>query len=1040
MLIVDIVQSFLDLQCAVPPTDGPDSALRASSYSAITAALATQGYWVQSDILEKLLFSDLQLWAPLIYVFAVIGGLVGVAIGSPPRNYMWFFMGPAIYSWLIGTQIEVKGVRWTMPCVGDPQILRVFQRKVWELAEVGLVNTNQARILGPTAAGITKSSEPRAWVSVSSAFLWFDELMSSTTGALMRWSGLYNLETASGSADTNIPDLPTPSINGVPLGVMWSLYADVKWQALEEITSASIDSPDFRDAFSTFFVACGDPLRATFRVEAMMAAAASKGRRIPRTVITCGNNDNCGQLDRTYYEASTRLEEYIVEMPVSLKNVVATSLSDAGSWPSVPGDVPPDFMGPPAPVSSLDRVKTGDSINCKYYLFLLMQALRVEAAFRYHGLWNGIVPELIPDAGVTPDDTAREQMLISSLFYGWDIRRDRTWSDAFAVDSDGTLLNLEERQRFAYNLILAHLFRNEYMLTKEIAPIRQTNAEKTQYNVELALRTTSAKGKFSELYTWSLMLPYLQGALLYFLAMAYPFACVLVVVPGWHKAVFTWMSFWAWAKMWDIGFAVVKALERSIWAMTSQGGNVKYLSDRVVSLDTYVGRSDWVACRANSDPLCPIPMFELTGPGGVVNFAEPLSSNDGAMKAAWYLFDQGLVMSKALNLDLANSYYIFIMAGLYMSIPAVTGQLVLGARAGASSMVNSMIGGTASDASRAASSGVQGDMSMKLRSNAATIAQASEAKAMAAQGFAAQALGYSTKGLEEGRAASEAQAMSGAIGRVMGQNQNAMQMREAAGRYAQALANGVTGIAKSRMGQPGDTLPPDQQGGGGGGGGAGGWGGTGIATTEAAVSLGMAESNYQGASDFYGASNAYAAQQAGLGIREFAGNSNAAQLRTAEGNMGRYADFSAKQAAWHDRNAFANQVGGWSSALGIQTGNVDPGAKPTDMVGMAMGGKLRTHDGQNVAGGHAWHVDWSTKTGHRAGTASAADNLNTNYGSAAVRGAYHQWTPTEAGAAVLGPQAFSAKEQPAVTNPGSQTSRGPDADPASGPLAPLGRK
>jgi hypothetical protein len=648
------------------------------------------------------------------------------------------------------------------------------------------------------------------------------------------------------------------------------------------------------------------------------------------------------------------------------------------------------------------------TIDCEHYLFLLMQALRLEAAFKYHGLWNSVGPEFIPETGVVPEDNEREEMLISSLFYGWDIRRDREWTSAFTVGTEGELLTLPERQRFAYNLILLHLFRNEYMITKEITPIRQTNEERTQQNVELALKTTSAKSKFSELYTWSLLLPYIQGTLLYFLAVAYPFACVLVVVPGWHKAVFTWMSFWAWAKMWDLGFAIVKALERSIWAMTSQGGNVKFLSDRIVRVDELVGEADWVAC--SGDALCPIPIFSLNGPSGAVNFDNQTIAFQASVNEAWQLFDQSLLMSKALNLDLANSYYIYIMAALYMAIPAVTGQLVLGARSGASSMVNSMIGGVASDAGRAASSGYQGDLSMKLRSNAATIGQSSEAKAMAKQGFAAQALGYSVKQLEEGRAGSEAQAASGAIGRIMGQSQNAMAMREAAGRWALAGGQGGANVASPLAGEgvrrAFDPTPPSgAKGGGQGGGSTFGTGAskTGGALTDAGLQLGMAESNFQGATDFYGASNQYAQQQAGLDMRAFQANANSSQLGAAQGNMRSYADFSAKQEAWHERNAFANQVGGWSAALGIQTGNVDPGSKPSDMVGFAMSGQLRTADGRDAAGSSAWHLDWNKSGesgGHRGGTNSIHGGLNANYGASAVKGAYHSWTPPDATAAL----------------------------------------
>lgn len=1001
MLIVDIVQTLLNLECPELP-DGPGTPLRAVAYSPITAAFATQGYWVQSDLLDKLLGTHLQLWAPLLYVMAVIGGLIGVALGTPPRNYIWFFMGPGIYSWLIGTHIEVKGVRWALPCVSDADTLRKFQSTVWKLAEVGLANSNRARI--DTARGmdpgITRSLEPEGTVFVANAFLLFDELVSSSVFGMMRWSGAFNLVSGSstGGSDTNIPELPSLPA-GIPPGVIWSLYADKKWPALEEITAAKADNENFRDAFANFFVMCGDPLRKIFRTEAIMAAGATKGRRIPSSVLKCeaANGDaDCSPPWRTYQSASSALSVNWVPYPPSLKNVVDSSLRDVGDWS---GD-------------SLNEELTAEYLNCERYLFLLMQSLRIEAAFKYHGLWNSVVPELLPEdidlsnVSNSSNGYLGEDLLVSTLFYGWDIRKNRSWTNAYIESDSGSLLDINERREFAYNLILLHLFRNEYKMVPEIAKVRETNDEKMTSNVELALKTTQSANKFSELYTWSLMLPYVQGSLLYFLAIAYPFACVLIVVPGWHKSVFTWMSFWAWAKMWDLGFALVKSIERTVWAMTSHGGNVRFLSDRVYQMTEGGGRVVWDMCRGDSDPTCPLPIFKLIpsvggAPAGIGDFDfDPDGSNyERMLQGMWYLFDQSLLMTKALNLDLANSYYIFIMAGLYMAVPAVTGQLVLGARAGASSMVNSMIGGAASEAGRAASAGVQGDLSMKLRSNAATVKQSSKALAAASEGFAAQAFGYSVKALEEARAGSEAGAANAGIGRAQTQLQNGREwglaLARATGAGLHTVADGVKGYNGIRPAGGDDPNNLTPSGGGSGAGtptGAKGalWGAAGGAIT-------TAEAGYNAAvgSDFYDAHKELSAQQAGLGIREYQGGANNAQLKTAESNMSQYADFASEQKAWQLQNAFANQVGAWSSALGIQTSNVDPGPKSTNMTGMAMSGMLRAgnESGKDTkAGAPLWWTDWNrnneTGSGHRAGTEGSVNALTQHYCPAATRDSF----------------------------------------------------
>ncbi len=67
------------------------------------------------------------------------------------------------------------------------------------------------------------------------------------------------------------------------------------------------------------------------------------------------------------------------------------------------------------------------------------------------------------------------------------------------------------------------------------------------------------------IFTWALELPYYQGCLLYLLAVAYPFMCLLVVSPGYAGRFLAYPLFWMWVKSWDIGFALVMVLEKVLW-------------------------------------------------------------------------------------------------------------------------------------------------------------------------------------------------------------------------------------------------------------------------------------------------------------------------------------------------------------------------------------------------------------------------------------------------------------------------------------------
>src|SRR5207249_3390453 len=83
-----------------------------SAFNAITAALATEGYYQQSQFLYYLTQTGLSQIAGLIYILAGAAGIMAMVLGSPPRNYVWFFIGPAIYNWLVLTPDYATGVRW----------------------------------------------------------------------------------------------------------------------------------------------------------------------------------------------------------------------------------------------------------------------------------------------------------------------------------------------------------------------------------------------------------------------------------------------------------------------------------------------------------------------------------------------------------------------------------------------------------------------------------------------------------------------------------------------------------------------------------------------------------------------------------------------------------------------------------------------------------------------------------------------------------------------------------------------------------------
>ncbi len=87
-------------------------------------------------------------------------------------------------------------------------------------------------------------------------------------------------------------------------------------------------------------------------------------------------------------------------------------------------------------------------------------------------------------------------------------------------------------------------------------PMDASLVELPRYNLK-ALR--------QQLFTWSLHLPYWQGVLLYFLAAIYPFAALIVLIPGRAVSFLNLPLAWLWVKSWDVGIAAVMVFDRVLW-------------------------------------------------------------------------------------------------------------------------------------------------------------------------------------------------------------------------------------------------------------------------------------------------------------------------------------------------------------------------------------------------------------------------------------------------------------------------------------------
>lgn len=854
-----------------------------SAYNLVTAAWANIGYMTHSDFLHLVTGTGFGLWAPLFYIMGAIGGLIGIALNSPPKNWTWLMIGPGIFSFLVGTTKDVSGVAWRVAGKYQPM------EEVWKDAETGIGNTYLVKRLG---LSVNKNDGPGGQYPVAWTLVFLDGLFSSTTNRIVSWIGIGSQE-GTGGADSNLAQK-----EGDGTGP-WYILANLKWGMLENIVGVNARDPDVRDALVTFLASeCGDQFKKGVDTGAYSAASQSRGSSLPSAVLKdgasgsilsfTGANLNFGSYKKFVHGMDTE----VIPTPRSIIRLFNQPKSTQGSFR--------EFTEKWRNNDDADNSGRTVEIVCSEYLWVVIQALRWESG---HAFW-----QLVRSS---PNGFTRTALL-KSLFYGWDIRQ--TSTSQWASDAQ-----LED---FVKQLIFLHMLKNELLFAPQITETGQRFApsEQTRNFTEAYVRDQGSRSKAGELYNWAVMMPHVQGILTYLVCISYPFACMLMVIPGHWKALFTWVTFLAWVKTWDIGFAIVHTLERSVWAMIGNHSSMARVANMVIQTADHVGTvtvGTVADCQGdNLSELCAIPD---------VKESEILTQPN-----AWALLDKSLLLMGSADLDLSTGYYIYIMSALYFAVPAVTGQLVLGAKAGLGSIATQGLQGGASEAGNAAKSGRGGEVTNNLATNDKSQDAAARTKSQRNSGLALAQF-------DTANAAMDADMSANRIGGVAGGLNNAAKGSELRANSYASRARLLEPAASFAQQAKGLAIPPRAKESTGAGEGATG----GLLSTIAAGGnflVASAQDNLThgqlGASaraGHFGAGADWAKMRAGLmssGFKDYAGK------------LGAEAEFNANTDAWDSKNAYATHVSGMAGVYGANAGSLAPGNKPTDALGLALSGNL----------------------------------------------------------------------------------------------------
>lgn len=728
-----------------------------SAFSSVTAAFATMGYYAQASWLTQIYGFGMHNWAILLYVITAIGFIVSIAMGIPAKMYLWLCVGPGLFYWLTENRVGVTGVQWR---VGDH--VRPMS-EVWRLAEVGLANDYFIQANGYE---VSASKPPKgeticgSGACVSNFFAWFDRLISDTVSQLIALVGVTRV--GGGGTfdikDTNISTLGAETTDG-----RWDLTAPLRWEFFQSITNAQLRNPDIKHAFATFMAGeCGDALINSVDKTALMSSSNKQRSALLNTFfLKASPSSQLAYLP--VYQIWGNLALRQVPTPDSVKRLLSGGRQAGGAYDSAKDQ---NTVGRESKISKFVEFAGEDifrNINCRTYFLIVMQGFLWETMHQsYHVLNN------------SPAEDMGGFEYALHMFYGWDIKQVDI-NTGKVIKQEGDLI------KFTAGLVLSNLFKNELVIAPgELIEKKFTSGEQTIKNVGDFQRVNNQRAKYGELYTWAMMIPYFQGQLLYFLAIAYPFACMMILMPGMHRALFTWMQTWIWLKMWDLGFAVVMVLERTVWAMTSQNtlgpdvhSTVVSIADRlrISGAEDGMRMTPYLPKKDHFIPIVDIPLYDGSG-GDVYGF----------------VLDKLLGLTGQMQLDLVNSYYIYIMSALYFAVPVVTGSVALGAKSHLAQLVSSSIGQIAQPAGNAAGSAAVGEMQGRMSAAQAIGRQEAYAKSLRGSGIMGQALGAANQGLMSGVQAQAAYQRQGLVGGAMQAVGDTLQSRNSAlGFYGQVM-------------------------------------------------------------------------------------------------------------------------------------------------------------------------------------------------------------------------------------------------------------
>ncbi|MDD7474288.1 MAG: hypothetical protein PUH01_09180 [Pseudomonadota bacterium] len=696
-----------------------DETCPGSAFTAVGAAFATQGYYLLSQVVSAIGAGHMEYWGVFLYMFSFFGFMIMIILNGLqiPKNVMWFVLGPALFNFMIYTGTDVKGVMWR---VGNDRNLN--QKKVWEIAEPGLRN------LRPIVSGeldVANNQESTAnkervmnQIRVPQLFVFWDGLISDTVAQLSAWVGADKMLGRSGGG-SNLPEskveLGDSSSTSSESDGTAAILANLKWSKLQGIVGARITTSGLRDSFVEFMAGnCGEALKEQIDERALINA-----RRSPLSFLADAKSTNNVGILKERDNLLESLQKEFMTTQGSLKRLFNKCGDKNSGKGGGEGTTLCEFVGEDTYKDIVDSKI--DFIECDKTFKIIMKSLRWETGQIYHKImadWDN-------------GKQQKEKEILKAFYYGWNLDQSGSGATGSEYSGAGGRISDDKLKYFTRDLIFSYLLRNELEFVPKITNVQYSTKVQAEQASDTHIQSLGSQNKFGEIYTWARMMPYIQGILMFILAGAYPIVCIVFLIPGAHKVIITWAAFWAWVKFWDLGFAIVTVIERSVWGMLGNSTHAAAVNNTLANIVEGSGISSIdVTCKSGPLGSCVFPNIKASG---------------GASSAA-DIFDKGTAIGLSLNYGVYNGYYIYIMAALYMAVPFICGQVILQGKHGVGQLASMMTGGAEKAAGGAAETSAKSKMSADIM-NTAGIAKR--------QVQANEASKYAIKALDAGNKASE---------------------------------------------------------------------------------------------------------------------------------------------------------------------------------------------------------------------------------------------------------------------------------------------